>query len=227
MERIQNKALVIVDVQRGFMPASEGARLQADGFGELGVDGGENIVSNINQLSERFVGKTFPIATTQDYHPLHTAHFSDEPNYINTWPTHCVGGTPGAELHPELYAANNIGAAHFIKGDVACSSPEDDTSYTGAKAYQPETGILLPDWLREQNAKEVYVTGLALGDGNEHKLCVDSTAVDLHKQGFEVTLVTDATEAVFKENRELCFRQLGVHGIRLATTIEILMTLGE
>lgn len=227
MERLQNTALVIVDAQRGFMPASEGRRLHLDGFGELGVEGGEKIIDNLNQLSERFADASLPIATTQDFHPAQTAHFSDQPNYINTWPAHCIGGTPGAELHPELRVINDITATHFIKGDIPCTSPEDDTSYTGALAYQPETRTLLPDWLHEQNTKHIYVTGLALGDGDEHKLCVDSTAVDLHDQGFEVTLVTDATEAVFAENRELCFRRLGAHGVHLATTNEILSAFGE
>lgn len=227
MEKFQNKALVIIDTQRGFMPVSEGERLQLEGFGELGVDGGEKIVPRINQLSERFADRAYPIATTQDYHPMQTAHFSDEPNYINTWPVHCIGGTPGAELHPELHASNDSSTVHFIKGDTPCMSPDDDTSYTGALAYQPETGISLPDWLRAQKADEVYVTGLALGDGEDNKLCVDSTAVDLYDHGFEVTLITDATEAVFPENRELCFRRLGLRGIRLATTDEILSMLGE
>lgn len=227
MEKSPKQALIIVDAQRGFMPTSEGNRLNLPGFGELGVDGGERIVKNINQLSEKFAQSSLPIATTQDYHPAHTAHFADEPNYVNTWPTHCVGGTPGAELHPDLLVTGDITAEHFIKGDVACTSPEDDTSYTGALAYQPATGMTLPNWLREQQATEVYVTGLALGDGDENKLCVDSTAADLHDQGFEVTLIIDATEAVMSENRELCFRRLGASGIRLATTVEALETLGE
>lgn len=227
MERLHNRALIIVDVQRGFMPAAEGERLHAKGFGELGVNGGELIVDKINQLSEQFATNACPIATTQDYHPTQTAHFSQEPNYINTWPVHCVGGTPGAESHPNLRVANDINAEHFIKGDVDCTSPEDDTSYTGTLAYQPATGTTLPQWLREQQATDVYVTGLALGDGGDNKLCVDSTAIDLHNQGFDVTLITDATEAVFSENRELCFRQLGLRGIGLATTAIVLRELGE
>lgn len=227
MENMPKQALIIVDAQRGFMPATEGERLHIEGFGELGVEGGDLIVDKINRLSEKFARHILPIATTQDYHPTHTAHFSDEPNFINTWPVHCVGGTPGAELHPDLRVATDIAAEHFIKGDVACTSPEDDTSYTGALAYQPATGITLQNWLQQQHARNVYVTGLALGDGDQNKLCVDSTAVDLHDQGFEVTLITDATEAVLTENRKLCFRNLGARGIHLATTADVLKVLGE
>ncbi|HET8883908.1 MAG TPA: isochorismatase family protein [Candidatus Saccharimonadales bacterium] len=226
MEKYSNKALVIVDTQRGFMPAYEGKRLGIDGCGELGVDGGEQVVSPINQLTDAFHRANLPIATTQDYHPTETAHFSDNPNFTNTWPIHCVGGTPGAELHPDLLAAKDSTlATQFIKGDVACTSPEDDTSYTGALAYNPDTKMTLPDWLDEKKTTSVYVTGLALGDGAEQKLCVDSTAADLYDMGYDVTLVTDAVEAVMSKNRELCFRNLGKRGIRLATSNEVMKEL--
>lgn len=226
MEKMTRTALIIVDAQRGFMPASEGERLELDGFGELGVNGGEAIIPPINRLSAAFSRAKWPIATTQDFHPVQTAHFSDTPNYVNSWPVHCVGGTPGAELHPELLVARQPEiATQFIKGDSPCSSPEDDTSYTGALAYNPASGTNLPDWLREQDTDKVYVTGLALGDGDQHALCVDSTARDLHNQGFDVTLIIDATEAVTAENRQKCFTQLGKSGIRLATSHEILIEL--
>ncbi|MFZ1301312.1 MAG: isochorismatase family protein [Candidatus Microsaccharimonas sp.] len=224
-EQLRN-ALVIVDTQRGFMPASEGERLGVEGFGELGVTGGERIVEHINDLTIALSRQAENlILTTQDWHPQHTAHFAqpEAPNYVNTWPVHCVGDTPGAELHPDLLVAQQPElATRFIKGDKACTSPEDDDSYTGALAYNPITDVLLPDWLREMRANKVYVAGLALGDGNEHPLCVDSTARDLHEQGFDVTLITDAAEAVMPENRELCFRNLGNKGITLLTTEQAL-----
>lgn len=227
MEFAHKKALVIVDAQRGFMPASEGARLDLKGFGELGVEGGQNIVERLNALTRRLSEKAFGlVATTQDWHPEDTAHISDNPNYLTTWPKHCIAKTPGAELHPELLVAQDPTlATRFIKGDKACATPEEDDSYTGALAYNPATGQPLPDWLREQGAGTVYVAGLALGDGNEHPLCVDSTARDLHNEGFKVSLITDAAEAVVPENRELCFTNMAALGIRLVTTNELLQEL--
>lgn len=217
------KALIIVDAQRGFMPDYEGDRLGMDGFGELGVGGGEKVISPINQLTQAFRAVDLPIATTQDYHPTETAHFSDQPNFVDTWPVHCVGQTPGAELHPDLLVAHDPElATRFIKGTQACTSPEDDTSYTGVLAYDPKTGMTLPDWLQKNQASSVYVAGLALGDGDKQKLCVDSTAADLHDMGYDVTLVTDAAEAVLPENRIKCFRNLGQRGIRLCDSRELL-----
>lgn len=227
-EQLTKRAFVIVDTQRGFIPASEGARLGMDGFGELGVNGGEAIIDRINAITLALAATAENlIVTTQDWHPapgeITTAHFSDTPNYVDTWPVHCVGGTAGAELHPDLIVARKPAIAErFIKGDTVCASPADDDSYTGALAYNPETGTHLPDWLQAGDPDVVYVAGLALGDGAEHALCVDSTARDLKAKGFEVTLVTDAAEAVLPENRELCFHNLGALGIRLLTTNEVL-----
>jgi nicotinamidase/pyrazinamidase len=226
-EFTQREALVIVDAQRGFMPQSEGERLNLPGFGELGVEGGQNIVERLNALTTAMSEKAFGlIATTQDWHPRDTAHISDNPDYLTTWPTHCIAETPGAELHPDLLVAQNAElATRFIKGDKACATPEEDDSYTGALAYNPTTEQLLPDWLREQGANTVYVAGLALGDGGEHPLCVDSTARDLHNEGFNVALITDAAEAVVPANRAVCFANLGTLGIRLVTTDEALKEL--
>lgn len=213
MERIfkSEQALVLVDPQIDFIE------------GSLAVPGGTRIINNLNTLTQAYDEAGHPIATTQDMHPKETAHFSDEPNYVDTWPAHCVAGTHGAELHPDLLVAQHHALARrFIKGTKACESPADDDSYTGALAHNPETGLYLPAWLKMHNINKVTVAGYAIGDGDEHKLCVDSTAIDLQDLGYEVTLVTDAVEEVLSENRAKCLRNLGERGIRLATTAQIL-----
>ncbi len=214
-------ALAIIDVETCFFPASESIRLGLPGFGELPVAGAEVIVPRINRLT-RAIGKSATkgiVAATLDQHPEETAHFSDTPNFVDTWPHHGREGTPGAMLHPELTVAQHPELATvFIKGDKPCATPEEDTSYTGALAYDPKTGLFLPEFLRNHDPSTVYVAGLALGDGEKRPLCVDSTACDLHEMGFNVVLVTDAVEAVLSENRELCLSNLAKLGIRLVTT---------
>ena len=220
---IDSKAFIIVDAQCGFMPANENETSRKPGFGELGVTGGDRIIPNINTLTRLLGERGVFIATTQDWHPLETAHFSKTPNFINTWPVHCVANTPGAALHPDLDVAKDPTLAErFIKGDTACTSPENDTSYSGALAYNPTSLATLPDRLRERQHTDIYVAGLALGDGDHHKLCVDSTAYDLQTQGFNVSLITDATEAVVPENQAACFLNLGRQGIRLMTTAQVI-----
>lgn len=215
MKTQERKAFIIVDAQNDFID------------GSLAVTGGEKVIEPINTMTMAFRRCLYPILTTQDWHPKETAHFAADPNFINTWPVHCVAGSHGGELHPDLEVAKHTAiATRFIKGDVACESPEDDTSYTGALAYNPETGTSLPDWLQERYIKQVYVVGLALGDGDQNKLCVDSTAADLYGLGYEVTLVTDAAEAVMPENRTKCFKNLGEKGIRLMTMAQVLEEIG-
>lgn len=226
-----NKALVIVDAQRCFMPAEEGERLGVEGFGELTVPDGHLIVPTLNKLTRLFTEHGLVVATTGDAHPPGTAHFSDTPNFVTTWPAHGRAGTTGAELHPELIAAHGL-ATHFIKGDVVAQTPEDDDSYTGALAHRTHaaTGqeMTLPDFLKVNGATKLYIGGLTIGDGEKHPLCVDSTAIDMKQLGFDVTVVTDAIEAVVPENRDICLRNLGAAGIHLATagevTVDILNT---
>lgn len=219
----EKTALVIIDAQRGFMPASEGDRLGLPGFGELGVEGGEKIVAPINALTRYFAANRAPITTTQDWHPKETAHFSDTPNYVDTWPVHCVGGTPGAELAPDLLVAQDDTIAYtFRKGRESITDPADDTSYTGALAGEVNTDELLPAFLKRRGVKKIVAVGLALGDGQEDKLCLDSTAVDLRAEDFDVTVVIDAVEAVLPENRQKSLDAMATLGIRLATAEQVL-----
>lgn len=208
------RALAIIDEQNDFIT------------GSLAVNGGERIIEPTNELIRAYGHYGLVIATTQDWHPKNTAHFSETPNFVNTWPVHCVAGSKGAELHPDLEITHHGAyATRFIKGVDACHSPADDDSYTGVLARSPELGITLPQWLEQHGVKEIDVVGLALGDGNEHPLCVDSTAIDLKNLGYNVNIVTDGVEAVLPENRAKCFENLAQKGIRLVTLQETLTSL--
>ncbi|HTB48793.1 MAG TPA: isochorismatase family protein [Verrucomicrobiae bacterium] len=214
-----NKALVIIDAQRCFMPAVEGERLGVEGFGELPAPNGQRIVAPLNKLTRTYEHGML-VATTQDAHLKGTAHISDNPDFVTTWPEHGIKDTPGSALHPELIAAGAI-ARHFIKGDVIARTPAEDESYTGALAHAiiPEMGgdVLLPDYLRFRGTDHLYLGGIAIGS-KERPLCVDQTAIDLHEQGFQVAIVTDAAESIVAEDREACLEHLGAMGIRLITT---------
>jgi nicotinamidase/pyrazinamidase len=218
---MEKQAFIIVDAERCFYPATEGDRLGIEGFGALGVTGAEPTVARINEMTEEALTLGIDIVHTLDKHPAATAHFSDTPNYVDTWPVHGVDGTSGSVLHPELTIAKFPEAStEFIKGDKVAETPEDDDSYTGALAHKRGEAELLPAYLRRRGVAAVIIGGLAIGDGDKNPLCVDSTAIDFKRLGFDVTVMTDATEAVLPQNRELCFKNLGSLGIRLMTTAE-------
>ena len=100
------KALIVVDVQPTFC---EG--------GELGVQGGNAVAERIADYVNAHRSEYAYIATTQDWHIEPGTHWSEHPDFVDTWPVHGKAGTANAELHPAI-AALNI-EHHFKKGQKA------------------------------------------------------------------------------------------------------------
>ncbi len=113
------KALIVVDVQPTFC---EG--------GELGVAGGNAVAERIARYVTEHRSEYAYIATTQDWHVDPGTHWSDQPDFVDTWPVHGKAGTPNAQLHPAI-AALRI-KHHFKKGQY---SP----SYSGFEGYEDNT----------------------------------------------------------------------------------------
>lgn len=114
-----SRALIIVDVQNDFC---EG--------GSLAVEGGAALAGAISEYVEAHHGQFDHVVATQDWHIDPGAHFSDDPDFVDSWPRHCVAGTRGAELHPDL--DTEYIQAYFRKGQ-----------YTAA--YSGFEGLLAPE----------------------------------------------------------------------------------
>jgi nicotinamidase/pyrazinamidase len=157
-------ALVIVDVQNDFCPG-----------GSLAVADGDQVVDVINRLIPNF-----PLAVaTQDWHPPDHVSFKDRGG---PWPSHCVQGTPGAELHPALRKERIT--AFLRKG-----ASSDQDAYSGFEA-RDEGGRTLDEVLKGHFATTLYVTGLATD------YCVKATVLDGLRYGYQVSVVTDGVRAV-------------------------------
>ena len=193
------KALVLVDVQRDFMPG-----------GGLPVENGDRIVPVIN----RILGQYPLVAATQDWHPPgHQSFASSHPGHdpMNTielngleqilWPDHCVQGTDGAGFHEGLNM--NPVAAIFRKG----TDPAVD-SYSGFhdNGHRHRTG--LAEWLRGMGIDEVHLAGLAA------EVCVGYTARDAAELGFKVAVIEDAVMALSEEAYAATKVELGQLGVR-------------
>lgn len=212
------RALGIIDAQRGFMPASEGDRLHLNGFGELAVTDGEQIINPVNRLLGAYALQGYNIFTTQDWHPHQTAHFSDNPDFVTNWPVHCVDGTPGAELHPAICLPGS--RTRFIKGFEPLEDGKDDTSYSGFNAEDPTTGENLPEWLHDRGVTEVLLGGLALD------YCVGKTALDLRRKlGLDVIVAIDATRGISDTSVINMLKEFKTAGVRTTTTDEWLAAL--
>jgi nicotinamidase/pyrazinamidase len=152
-------ALIIVDVQNDFCPG-----------GALAVPQGDEVIPTVNRLlKERWLS-----VATMDWHPAE--HCSFEP-HGGPWPTHCVQGTTGAELHPDLDADR-------IQLIITKASHHDKDAYSGFD------GTELASVLREKGVKRVVVCGIATD------YCVKATALDALEEGFEVLVLEDVIRGV-------------------------------
>ncbi len=154
-------ALLVVDVQNDF----------TDPAGGLYVVGGEDVVDpvNIEVAAAQNAGAT--VVYTQDWHPESTPHFAKDGG---VWPVHCVGGTWGAELYPNL----------IVHGPVVRKGTGGEDGYSGFSVRDPVTGAASPTQLQSLLPPEVrrlVVVGLA-GD-----YCVKETALDGLRLGYEVS----------------------------------------
>ena len=164
-------ALVVVDVQNDF----------ADPKGNLYVGGGEDVVAVANREIERAGEAGALVVYTQDWHPPATPHFATEGG---AWPPHCVQGTWGAELHPDLVLA----------GPVVRKGTGGEDGYSGFTVRDPRTGQQaqtgLDPLLRSHDIQQVVVLGLAAD------VCVKETALDARRFDYDTTVLREGVRAV-------------------------------
>lgn len=184
-------ALVVVDVQLDFC---EG--------GALGVDGGNLVASKIaGQLADRRGGYDHVVAT-RDHHIDPGSHFSDQPDFVDSWPPHCVVGTPGQQLHPDL--ADVDFDAIFDKGSYEAAYSGFEGSIGGG-----EDGERLTDWLRSRGVTRVDVVGIATD------FCVRATALDAAREGFTTGVFAQLTAAVSPQRVPEVFDELRAAGVSI------------
>lgn len=155
--------------------------------GALAVGEGDAVVPVLNRLAPAFG----TVVATQDWHPADHRSFKEQGGI---WPVHCVAGGAGAELHPDLDRSQ-------IDLSVRKATTPEEEAYSGFD------GTDLAAQLRARGVERVYVGGLALD------YCVDATALDARRAGFDTYVIADATRAVFPEQsaaKEAGWREAGV-----------------
>jgi nicotinamidase/pyrazinamidase len=181
------RALIIVDVQLDFC---EG--------GSLAVAGGASVAERIN--AQVGAGAYDQVVATRDYHVDPGDHFSDTPDYVHSWPVHCVVGTAGAAFHPALDVAPI--RAVFSKGEYAAA-------YSGFEGVGPG-GSGLADWLAALAVTEVDVVGIATD------YCVRATALDAVRAGFATTVLADLTAGVAPSSTAAALAEMRAAGVTVA-----------
>jgi nicotinamidase/pyrazinamidase len=181
-----SRALIIVDVQNDFC---EG--------GSLPVAGGTGVARDISAALA--AGRDWDhVVATKDHHVDPGAHFGDPPDFVDSWPAHCVVGTGGVEFHPDLETKRV--EAVFTKGEHAAA-------YSGFEGHSGSIGLAA--WLRMRDVSEVDVVGIA----TDH--CVRATALDAAREGFATTVLLDLTAGVARETTDRALDQLREAGVAL------------
>ena len=182
------RALLVVDVQNDFC---EG--------GSLAVAGGAAVARAISEHAA--AGGYAHVVATRDHHIDPGRHFSEQPDFLDTWPPHCVVGTDGVELHPDLDRGPI--EAVFDKGEHAAA-------YSGFEGSSD--GVRLADWLRTHDVDAVDVVGIA----TDH--CVRATALDAVGAGFATRVLLHLTAGVSEASTEAALDQLRTAGVELCTS---------
>ncbi|WP_329522128.1 isochorismatase family protein [Spirillospora sp. NBC_01491] len=183
------KALIIVDVQNDFC---EG--------GALGVPGGAAVATAISEYVAAHRGEYAHVVASRDFHLDPGAHFSGTPDFTDTWPPHCVIGTPGADFHPNLALAPI--EAVFSKG-------RDTAAYSGFEGVSDDE-VPLGEWLGVRGVDTVDVVGIA----TDH--CVRATAVDAVRAGLATLVLLDLTAGVAEPTVERALDELRSEGVTLS-----------
>ncbi len=181
------RALLVVDVQNDFC---EG--------GSLAVAGGADVAGAISAHVRAHADDYAHVVATRDHHVDPGDHFAEHPDFLETWPAHCVVGTGGEEFHEAL----DRGAieAVFDKGEYAAA-------YSGFEGAADGTG--LAEWLRERGVDAVDVVGIA----TDH--CVRATALDAVAAGLSTRVLLPLTAGVAEGTTEAALDQLRTAGVEL------------
>lgn len=200
------RALIVVDVQNDFC---EG--------GSLGVAGGAEVAAAVRELVAANPADVPPdpvhvsadapvyahVVATGDEHVDPGDHFSADPDFVDSWPRHCVAGTPGADFHPAFAPAAEAGEIDevFRKGAHAAA-------YSGFEGTASD-GTPLAAWLRDHGVTDVDVVGIA----TDH--CVKATALDAVREGFGTRVLLSLTAGVAPETTRRAVDEMREAGVEL------------
>lgn len=188
-----HRALIIVDVQPTFC---EG--------GALPVPGGNAVAERVASYAAAHRADYDLVVTTQDWHIEPGEHFSEAPDFVDTWPPHGVAGTAEAELHPALAG---------LGPDVSVKKGQYAAAYSGFEGAD-ESGTGLDALLRAHGVEDLDVVGLA----ESH--CVKETALDGVRGGYRVRVLTDLTAPVSLEQGQAARAAMAEAGVALVPSAQ-------
>jgi nicotinamidase/pyrazinamidase len=184
------RALFIIDVQNDF---TEG--------GALGVDGGAGVAAHVSEYLRAHPGRYDHVFASRDWHDPDNdngGHFATDaaPDFVATWPEHCMAGTPGAEYHPSI--DTSLIDVHVKKGQgVPAYSIFEGTTDDGRTVLEVLDGL---------GVTEVDVVGIATD------YCVRASALDALHAGRTVRVLRDLVAGVAPTSSDAALEELTAAG---------------
>jgi nicotinamidase/pyrazinamidase len=166
-------SLLAVDLQSDFVQD-----------GSLPVPNGLQVAAQVARHIRHFKTEYDFVVASRDYHEDPKDHFAATPDYINTWPPHCVIGTPGAAFVPPI---QNLVREKLIQTVV--SKGRHAAAYSAFEGVDARGHYLL-DVLREQRIDHIDICGIATD------YCVRASALDARKNAFQVRILVNLCAAV-------------------------------
>ena len=194
-----SRALFIIDVQNDF---TEG--------GALGVIGGNGVAAGITELVRANPGRYDHVFASRDWHDGSNdngGHFAtdDDPDYIDTWPVHCVSGTPGAEYNPAI--DESLIDVHVRKG-------QGKPAYSIFEGTAEEGGSVV-ELLDTHGITQIDIAGLATD------YCVRASALDALEHGRDVRIITDLVAGVAPESSREALAEMARAGADLVLAAQV------
>lgn len=195
---MSHTALIVVDVQNDFC---EG--------GSLAVEGGGEVARAISGYLSTRGDEYRAIIATRDWHIDPGDHFSDQPDFVDTWPAHCVADSPGAAFHSNLNSSVDfLRTVHAV-----VSKGRHDAAYSGFEGVNDD-GIPLHDLLQALDVTDLDIVGLA----TDH--CDRATALDGVANGYTVRLLTAMCAGVAPETTEAAMAEMAAAGVEIVADPE-------
>ena len=185
------RALIVVDVQNDFC---EG--------GSLAVDGGAAVAAAVSSYVRS--SSYDAVVGTLDWHVDPGSHFSDHPDFVHSWPVHCVADSSGSQPHPDL--DQSLIQAWFRKGRQRAAY----SGFEGTTTLEDGTPMGLSGWLTERGIGTVDVVGIA----TDH--CVRATALDAAAAGFHTSVLLDLTAGVAADTTSAAVDAMRAAGVTLS-----------
>ena len=200
-----------VDCQKDFMLPT----------GLLYIKGCEKITNNLSKLTRLADEENVKVVNTADYHTSDSKEISVNPDFVNTFPSHCIVGTEGQDFIDEVYPKK-------VEDNYYIVAPTDET-IDCAKLERSRNIIIFKDSFNVFDGNKLVEAILKLLNpqiviiyGVTTSICVKYAVEGLLKRDYNVVVVKDAITGLDEEADQKTIGDWEKRGVNFVTTDELI-----